>query len=293
MKTYSSLPDNERKKEIECNLCGSVDRKLLWDCGSYTFSMCSDCSLIYQYPQPVQADLSYRYDDNYFEYEIANEKNFFGLMIKTLKDINFSRCTIEMMENSPEFLDVGCATGMLLKHMESLGWISRGVELCESSAAYGQKKRKLDIFNGTIEAAGYLDNQFSVIHSSHLIEHLTNPADFITEAFRILKPGGLLITTTPNTNSLQSWLFRKNWRSAIADHMFLFSDKTLSSLLVLNGFEITIKKTWGGIAAGIAPGFIKRPLDFLAKKMGFGDVIVILARKKVNSGCLVIGQPQF
>ena len=136
------------------------------------------------------------------------------------------------------------------------------------------------IFNGTIEEAGYRDNQFSVIHSSHLIEHLTNPSDYITEAFRILKPGGLLITTTPNTRSLQAWLFGKNWRSAIADHMYLFSDKTLSSLLLSNGFKIITIKTWGGIAAGMAPGFIKKPLDFLAKKFGFGDVVVILAKKK-------------
>ncbi len=280
MKTYSSLPDNERKKKIECNLCGSEDRDLLWDCDGYTFSRCNDCSLIYQYPQPVHADLSCRYDNKYFEYEISNEEIFFNLMVKTLEDINFKELTIEIMEDNPEFLDVGCATGLLLKHMESFGWKSRGIELCTSSAAYGQKERKLDIFNGTIEEAGYRDNQFSVIHSSHLIEHLTNPSDYITEAFRILKPGGLLITTTPNTRSLQAWLFGKNWRSAIADHMYLFSDKTLSSLLLSNGFKIITIKTWGGIAAGMAPGFIKKPLDFLAKKFGFGDVVVILAKKK-------------
>ena len=280
LKTYSSSPNNERKNDISCNLCGSTDRKLYWDCGEYTFSRCSDCSLIYQYPQPVQVDLSFRYDNKYFEYAIDNEEIFFGLMLKTLEDIDFTKRTIGMMKDSPEFLDVGCATGMLLKHMESLGWRSRGVELCESSAVYGRQERSLDIFNGTIEDAGYRDNQFSVIHSSHLIEHLTNPADYFSETFRILRPGGLLITTTPNTNSLQSRLFGRNWRSAIADHMFLFSDKTLSSLLVSAGFEVITSKTWGGIAAGMAPAFIKRPLDFLAKKLGFGDVIVILARKK-------------
>ena len=279
-KTYYSLPNDESKIDISCNLCGSTDRKLYWDCGEYTFSRCSDCSLIFQYPQPVQADLSFRYDNKYFEYEIDNEEIFFGLMLKTLKDIDFNKQTTDMMKDGPEILDVGCATGMLLKHMESLGWQGRGVELCTSSAAYGRQERKLSIFNGTLTEAGYSDNQFSVIHSSHLIEHLTNPSDYISEAFRILKPGGLLITTTPNTSSFQRWLLGRNWRSAIADHMFLFSVRTLSSLLLSEGFEIVTTKTWGGIAVGMAPGFIKKPLDFLAKKFGFGDVVVILARKK-------------
>ncbi|MDA3941851.1 MAG: class I SAM-dependent methyltransferase [Spirochaetia bacterium] len=279
MKTYSSLPADENKSNVSCNLCGSHDRDLFWDCGGYTFSRCINCKLVYQYPQPVQSDLSLRYDDNYFEYEINNEESFFGLMLKTLEDMKFDSLSAFLMDGNAEFLDVGCATGLLLKHMEGYGWKGRGVELCPSSAEYGKNIRKLDIYEGTLEEAEYSDNQFSVIHSSHLIEHLTDPAAFIREVFRILTPGGLFITTTPNTNSLQAKLFGKNWRSAIADHMFLFSLSTLTQLIKTQKFDIIKTGTWGGLAAGIVPGIIKKPVDIIAKKFRFGDVMVVLAQK--------------
>ncbi len=279
MKTYSSLPADESKNNISCNICGSHDRVLYWDCNGYTFSRCNNCKLIYQYPQPVQSDLSLRYDDNYFEYEINNEESFFSLMLKTLSDVQFDSRSAFLKDGNAEFLDVGCATGLLLKHMEGLGWKGRGVELCPSSAEYGRNIRKLDIYQGTLEEAEYSDNQFSVIHSSHLIEHLTDPAAYIKEVFRILAPGGLFITTTPNADSLQARLFGKNWRSAIADHMFLFSLKTLPRLIQNQDFKILQTGTWGGIAAGIVPGIIKKPVDKLAKRFGFGDVMVVLAQK--------------
>ncbi|MCF6334135.1 MAG: class I SAM-dependent methyltransferase [Spirochaetales bacterium] len=279
MKTYSSIPSNERIVDICCGVCGSSDRKNYWEYGGYAFSRCTSCGLIYQSSQPEQTDLFFRYDDKYFEYEISNEKPFFDLMLKTLSDLDFSNRTEELVGDNPEFLDVGCATGLLLEYMESLGWKGRGVEICTPAALYGKEKRGLDIFNGSLLNASYSKGQFSVIHSSHLIEHLTDPAEYIRETYRILKPGGLFITTTPNASSLQRWLFGRNWRSAIADHMFLFSVRTLSSLISSKGYTFVSFKTWGGLPAGLAPGVIKKPLDFLAKKFNFGDVCVILAQK--------------
>ena len=62
-------------------------------------------------------DLRRRYGPEYFAYELANEENFFGLMQLGLADIAFDRVTAGMP--SPRtFLDVGCATGMLLQWMQ-------------------------------------------------------------------------------------------------------------------------------------------------------------------------------
>ncbi len=280
MKTFSKDPGNENKKEIVCAVCGSSHRKAVWKLSSFTFYRCTDCGLYYQYPQPVQKDLTTRYDDEYFSYELENEGIFFQLMLKTLKDISFDRYSAHLLkQKDPGFLDVGCATGMLLEHIRTFGWNVYGVEVCPSSAVYGRKTRKVDIFNGTLEDASYPDEMFSVVHSSHLIEHLTDPAGFIKEVYRILKPGGLFITTTPNASGLQAVINGKRWRSVIADHMYLFSLGTLRTLIEQNGFSLFAWKTWGGIPRGAAPEMIKRGADKLAKKFGFGDVMVLAARK--------------
>ena len=72
----------------------------------------------------------------------------------------------------------------------------------------------------------------------------------------------------------------EKWRSAIPDHIILYSKKTLSRLLTESGFEIHRIKTWGGIGKGIAPDWIKKPVDSMAKKLGVGDVMVVLAGNK-------------
>lgn len=50
------------------------------------------------------------------------------------------------------------------------------------------------------------DHSFDLVFSVEVIEHLTNPYDFIEECKRVLKPGGTLILSTPNINNLQSKL---------------------------------------------------------------------------------------
>ncbi|MDR1277289.1 MAG: class I SAM-dependent methyltransferase, partial [Treponema sp.] len=77
-------------------------------------------------------------------------------------------------------------------------------------------------------------------------------------------------------------LFRSRWRSAIFDHLYLFSIKTLSALLGETGFRVEKVVTWGGLAAGSSPALIKTLADRGAKRFGFGDVMLIRAAKKLQ-----------
>jgi 2-polyprenyl-3-methyl-5-hydroxy-6-metoxy-1,4-benzoquinol methylase len=223
-------------------------------------------------------DLKYRYGQNYFEYELRNEENFFQLMKLGLQDIRLIERT-SALDHRKAFLDVGCATGMLLEYMRDRGWTVQGVELCRESAEHGIRAKKLDIFIGTLEQAGFPDSCFPVIHFSHLIEHVPDPRAFFLEVRRILVPGGYVVVVTPNIDGLQARLFRERWRSAIADHLTLFSTKTLRTMLVATGFQVLQTVTWGGLAKGSVPAVMKRPVDFFAKKLGFVDVVLMLARK--------------
>lgn len=277
MKTFSAVPGKERSREVACNLCFSNHYKTLLKSTDFLFVKCSSCGLIYQNPQVLFADLKERYTADYFKYEINNEENFFRLMKLGLKDIGMDR--LEPENGQGRFLDIGCATGKLLEDMQGRGWQVQGVDLCRESADYGWKKRKVKIFTGTLEQAAFQSGSFNIIHSSHLIEHVPDPRAFIREIKRILLPGGQAIITTPNICGFQARLFSHRWRSAIADHLTLFSISTLKRLLREEGFKVLKIKTWGGLAVGTAPLVIKRPVDYLAKKFGFGDVMLFLVEK--------------
>ena len=44
----------------------------------------------------------------------------------------------------------------------------------------------------------YKSNTFDVIYSKSVIEHMLDPLSFVTESFRVLKPGGVMLVLTPD-----------------------------------------------------------------------------------------------
>ena len=277
IKTYSSIPGSERAREVVCNSCGStqVTEALVDD--HYRFVRCATCRLVFQSPQPLLDDLRDRYDDNYFDYEIENENAFVGLMHLGLRDAGFEALTAT--DRVRTMLDVGCATGRLLMEMREAGWEVAGVDVCRESVQFGRRERGLDIRLGTLDEADFEPEQFSVVHGSHVIEHVVDPTAFLTDIRSLLVPGGYVFITTPNIDGFQARLFGNRWRSAIADHMYLFSKRTLRAAFERAGLQVIRSATWGGLAAGTAPAPVKKLADRLVKPLGVGDVVMMVGRR--------------
>ncbi|MCG8453708.1 MAG: class I SAM-dependent methyltransferase [Spirochaetales bacterium] len=283
-KTYSKFPSaHEQMRRVSCPLCHGNQFRPCWRAQGAFFETCQNCGLVVQNPRPIPSDLAHRYDDEYFQYEKTNEEAFFHLMELGLNDLNFHERLSTTLPQPPIVLDVGCATGRLLKDFAQRGWKTAGAELCQASAAYGNTHYHVNIVPSTLEDAAFESHHFSLVHASHVIEHVDDPLGFAQELFRVLRPGGMFLCTTPAVDGFQARLFRGRWRSAIADHVTLFSKATLQQLLNKAGFEVEEVRTWGGLAAGSAPRWIKNPVDRWAKRSGLGDVVLMAARKPSNS----------
>jgi SAM-dependent methyltransferase len=232
-------------------------------------------------PQPERSAVENRYQaghgEDYLSYELDNEASFLRLQELALLDAGFPEIEAELRGRTPRVLDIGCATGALLEKLRDRGWDAKGVEI-SPSAEYARRERSLDVRGLPLEDCGFPPESFDLVLASHLIEHLNDPAGFVAEVRRVLARGGYFLVTTPNIAGFQARLFRGRWRSAIFDHLYLFSVKTLSRLLRQNGFRVQRVCTWGGLAAGAAPRPVKALADRGAKRFGFGDVMLIRAR---------------
>ena len=287
MKTWSTPVRAERSNLIPCISCGALNFKPLFTYKTaFSYSRCKICRLVQINPQPINEDVIARYSsvsgNEYLSYEIENEKTFLKLQLLALQDAGFDKYEKTLLarvgEPSPSVLDVGCATGSLLVNLRERGWRVTGVEV-SPCAEYAKEKYSLDVRTKPLEDINFFTDSFDAILASHLIEHLNNPRFFLSEARKILKKDGRLFITTPNISGFQARLFGKYWRSAIFDHLYLFSKRTLTELLEKTGFKVESISTWGGLAAGFAPSFIKKPVDYFAKKFGFGDVMILRAKK--------------
>lgn len=82
-------------------------------------------------------------------------------------------------------------------------------------------------------------NEFDVIVAGEVLEHIPNPALFLDEARKTLKPGGVLLVTVPNAfNFLRLLGLLKNSESVHVDHCYYFSAKTLARLAGCCGFQL-------------------------------------------------------
>jgi 2-polyprenyl-3-methyl-5-hydroxy-6-metoxy-1,4-benzoquinol methylase len=287
VKTWSTPVTEEKSRLIPCVLCGGLSFKPHLHCEGFSYVRCTGCGLVMMNPQPLGTEVEKRYGENYggdyLSYERANEEQFLRLQLLALKDAGFFRQyggAKKIAGEAKRVLDIGCATGALLENLRDRGWETTGVEICKGEAEYARQERKLDVRDLPLEENNFAPERFDAVLASHLIEHLNDPGAFCGEVYRVLAPGGCFLVTTPNIAGFQARLFKDRWRSAIFDHLFLFSVKTLSRLLVKAGFSVEKIVTWGGLAAGAAPDRVKRFFDKAAKRFGFGDVALIRARKE-------------
>ncbi len=82
--------------------------------------------------------------------------------------------------------------------------------------------------------------KFDIIFAGDLIEHLVNPGLFLDACKKMLKEGGLLILTTPNTFNLFNLTEKltKYEPTVNPDHTFYFNRKVIKVLLEKCGWQV-------------------------------------------------------
>ena len=102
-------------------------------------------------------------------------------------------------------LDIGCGRGEWLELLKENDYKARGLDLNRAMVAECQELG-LDVIEA--DALSFLrqqkDNSFSMVTGFHIIEHLDlkKMIALFDEAYRVLRPGGVVIFETPNPENL-------------------------------------------------------------------------------------------
>lgn len=118
-----------------------------------------------------------------------------------------------------EILDFGAGTGNLTRRLVGLARFNSitAVDLMQRPDGIDESIRWMSW--DLNDAIAIPEQSFDIIVSAEVIEHLENPRAVAREWFRLLRPGGTLVFSTPNNESLRSLI-----ALLLRGHFVYFSD---------------------------------------------------------------------
>jgi len=119
--------------------------------------------------------------------------------------------TLKLVNNlhASNFLDIGCGDGSFSVLFKEVLKAEKGygIEIFPESAAKANRKGICTIISDVgFSSIPFKDEFFDVVFALEIIEHLSNPSHFLEEIYRVLKPQGVIIISTPNIASWHSRL---------------------------------------------------------------------------------------
>lgn len=135
-------------------------------------------------------------------------------------------------EKGMSVLELGCGEGRLGRHLKELGIASRvvGIELDPSAAEIARDVLDEVHCANLDEADLMLNEEFDLLVCADVIEHLRDPRKIIERCLSVVRPGGFVLTSTPNV---------RNWRilkQIVIDGEFEYADSGLMDRTHLRWF---------------------------------------------------------
>ncbi|MEI7512161.1 MAG: methyltransferase domain-containing protein [Candidatus Uhrbacteria bacterium] len=227
---------SENQAHTSCPLDGSSARFWIRVDG-YQIHRCTKCGFGFVYPTP---DVSKQlYGEDYFfgstqGFGYVDYDSDKQAMAGELRRI--CRTLASRLGKVGTLLDVGAATGYFVELASQEGWDAEGIELSEEAVRVGQQKGRR-LATGTIDSIEG-EARFDTITLLDVLEHIPDPVAAVREAYRLLKPGGILLVNVPDFGSVFARLMSSRWQAIVPpEHLSYFTRSSLRIAFGSVGFE--------------------------------------------------------
>lgn len=176
-----------------------------------------------------------------------------------------------------KLLSIACSTGIAEEKFLKLGLDVHGIDGAEEAIKEASKRGIKTKIGDITEKLPYDSKQFDIVYAGEVIEHLLDTRSFLQEIYRVLKPNGLLIITTPNLATLTDrikFLFGKAPRQTNPMHEYLylhirpFTFSSLKEALTLTRFRVIgFKSSLIEFKTGVESYKLAKMLPHLGKNM--------------------------
>jgi 2-polyprenyl-3-methyl-5-hydroxy-6-metoxy-1,4-benzoquinol methylase len=217
--------------------------------GEFRLVRCPTCGIIRQNPMLAWESLKDYYPEDYTAYEPIIDRERSRLRQIDRRYGMWKRLrSIERFQRGGQLLDVGCGTGVFLGEAQRSGrWELMAVEPSPAAALYVQQELNIPVLNTRFVEADLSSGKFDVITMWNVLEHLDHPIGDLRRAVDLLRPGGWLVFSIPNLESLEAKVFGRYWLGwDLPRHLYLFPQKQLNSVLQELGMRLIDRQNIAG-----------------------------------------------
>ncbi len=200
-----------------------------------SYFRCPACDTIFQNPLPTIEQMVGYADQEYSE---GLYKSY--VQARGIKHLTFKKRLqkIAARARGKKVLDVGCSCGYFLDVALEQDYDAYGVEFSAVAISAAATETRARITQDDVNKIASLQaSSFDIVTAFDVIEHTIDPIQFLQDLKKLLKPGGLLVITTPDTGHFLRPLLGKRWPMLQPfQHTVLFSRRSLAMALAKTGY---------------------------------------------------------
>ncbi|MFO0597364.1 MAG: class I SAM-dependent methyltransferase [Myxococcaceae bacterium] len=198
----------------------------------YDIVRCQDCRLVFTdartAPPPSELYPPFEQSDTASQRSARQALSLFTLQRARL---------VEAAKPHGRLLDYGAGAGQFARFMAARGFQVVGLE--PYSLGTTVEEPNLRLVRAPLAKVKAELGQFDVITMWHVLEHVMNPVEVLSELKSMLAPGGVLVVSVPNFASWQSEVFKGGWFHLDPPrHVLQFEPDTLADCLRRAGLSV-------------------------------------------------------
>ncbi len=187
--------------------------------------------------------------------EDAGSNNYKGLRIHALPGLHdfVGEQVSKHLRYGSKALDIAAGSGAMCLRLSDLGFSVDATDYVRSGFKLNGSIPFTEI-DLNLDFADAFGSRYESIVASEIIEHLENPRHFARQIFALLRPGGRVLLTTPNIDSIPSkilflssgsflWFEDQQYRSD--GHISPLSQGQLQKIFSEAGFSLVAQSSFG------------------------------------------------
>ncbi len=205
---------------------------------SFTIKQCKSCHFLITSPRPSDDQLGrYYQSDNYISHA-DRPRTMVDRIYWLARQIALRTKYNLVQQTSPKtLLDYGCGTGTFLSYCQTRGMAVTGVEPSAQAREIAAGKITPSQVHESITP---LTGTYDIITLWHVLEHVPELNNTITQLKKVLQSDGTLVIAVPNVTTWESTIYKTHWAAFdVPRHLWHFNKNTITQLFQRHEMTLT------------------------------------------------------